>query len=74
MKIVEAIEELEEFNAATFDTRFVTFTEALQLGIEALKRLEEMRRAQSTGWRGLLPRETPAPKEKVICTAREATH
>ncbi len=43
MTIDEAIKEFDNYNSATFETRFVTFSEALQLGFEALKRERENR-------------------------------
>ena len=58
MKLEKAIEGnfkvLKVFDARLEETE----KEAIKLGIEALKRLEEMRQAQSSGWRGPLPGET----------------
>ena len=52
MKLEKAIEGnfkvLKVFDARLEETE----KEAIKLGIEALKRLEEMRQAQSSGWRG----------------------
>ncbi len=58
MTINEAIKELKTWNSATFEVSFVSFSNALQLGIEALKREKECREnAPRENWL-LLPRET----------------
>lgn len=58
MKLEEAIAELEGFNSATFETRFITFSEALKLGIEALKNHRALRRLEILDPDFLLPGET----------------
>ena len=56
MNLDEAIRELNGYNAATFESRFVTFNEAIQLGIEALKKESSYRK--TLGHYILLPGET----------------
>jgi len=58
MKLEEAIKELEGFNSATFETRFITFSQALQLLIEAGKKIIEVRDKYGMSPSGLLPGET----------------
>ena len=58
MDIDKAIKELEEYNGATFEARFITFSQALQLGIEALEAIKEYRRLPFYSSLKLLPGET----------------
>ena len=58
MKIDKAIKELSEYNGETFETRFVTFSKALQLGIEALKEIERIRSHKDFDATIYLPGET----------------
>ena len=58
MKLEEAIEELKTFNSMTFETNFVSFSKALQLAIEALKRCKNFRDNSQTWGYELLPGET----------------
>ena len=43
MTIDEAIEELKGWNSKTFEVSFVSFSEAIKLGIEALIRIRSLR-------------------------------
>lgn len=55
----EAIKELQHFNIATFETYFITFKKAINLGIEALKRVKEIREGSGRfQYRDPLPGET----------------
>ena len=58
MRIDEAIRELEGYNMETFNTRFITFNQALQLGIEALKFLKRERLNHPAYFPNKLPGET----------------
>ncbi len=58
MTIDEAIKELQNWNSQTFETHFVTFSKAQQLGIEALKVIKGSRRVGSVIISPLLPGET----------------
>jgi len=58
LKIDKAIKELSEYNGETFETRFVTFSKALQLGIEALKEIERIRSHKDFDATIYLPGET----------------
>jgi len=58
MKIDKAIKELREYNGETFETRFITFSKALQLGIEALKRVKDNPIVPTFHLRARLPGET----------------
>jgi len=58
MTIDEAIKELQDWNSQTFETRFVTFSKAKELGIEALKRVNDMRISPCTTSDEILPGES----------------
>ena len=62
MTIDKAIEELQNWNSATFETRFVSFSAALNLGIEALKRCKRFRDNSRTWGYKPLPGETEEVK------------
>lgn len=62
MTIDEAFEELRNYNSATFETRFVTFSAALQLGIEALKAWKTHCRYMAPPEHWMLPGETKEKK------------
>ena len=60
MKLEKAIEILTIWHAGGFATRIDDMNLAIQLGIEALKRLDHCRRWTSSTWGSLLPGETSA--------------
>ena len=58
MTLDEAIKELKGYNRATWENHFVPFSHALQLGIEALKMIDNLRFDGSPFYPNLLLGET----------------
>ena len=58
MKLEEAIEELEGLSYEHFDRTYTNRTDALKLGIEAMKEIQRLTKAQQCHRPRLLPGET----------------